>query len=77
MIEKILAGAAASFSAALAIIGVKHLMNSDIHVKSKDVAFRDVCEERSKRIEEKVDDLKETVCQEFRDVKRLINGARQ
>jgi len=48
---------------------IKHISNNDIHPSAERFVPNRVCDERSARIEQKVDGLKEIVTEEFRDVK--------
>lgn len=53
---------------------IKHVANNDIHPSADKFVPNRVCDERSARIEQKVDGLKETVTREFSEVKNLIRN---
>jgi len=70
--------AATSITFAIGVIGGKFWNNKglrdDMNELKSNVVYRDLCEERSKRIEGKVDSLKESQEREFGEVKQLIRN---
>lgn len=53
---------------------LKHVGEYDVHTDSDKLVFRDVCDQKVLRIEGKVDDLKNTVTTELREIKKFMQN---
>jgi hypothetical protein len=52
----------------------KHVQNFDSHTSSDKLMFKDVCDEKVLRIESKVDNLKETITDQFNVIKSFMQN---
>jgi len=52
----------------------KHKQNHKVHISSDQLVFKDVCDEKVRRFEEKMDNLKETMENGFTDLKEFFKG---
>jgi len=53
---------------------IKHVANGRHHPSADKIVWRDLCDERSSRIEKKVDSFERTLKDEFAEVKELIRN---